>query len=336
MISSNAKADFQTVLSQARELVQDTLTLTENVIFDVAKNAPSGIGERLESLFQRKGKRIRSTLLCLIAQSGAVKPDASRVAHACAGVELLHLASLVHDDIIDGTEIRRGKKTAHKEWGTQVAVLIGDYVLSQAMRCVIDEESRDIPQELSNAADKLIAGEILELDHSGDMSLSFEMYDKIIDGKTAALIEAAAKIGGILAGYDKEVASRCAQMGAHFGIAFQIVDDLLDYGFGSQNLDKAKFTDLSNGLITLPLLYYFDSCTADERAQMEGYIAKASEAGVPEKILECLNAKDAFKKAKTCAQDHLEKALEIAQTLPNGDFTDQIVEMIASMSNRGN
>lgn len=336
MISSNANEDFQTVLAQARGLVQDILTLTENVIDQVAKNAPSGISERLESLFQRKGKRIRSTLLSLIAQSGNVKPDPMRVACACAGVELLHLASLVHDDIIDGTDIRRGKQTAHKEWGTQVAVLIGDYVLSQAMQCVINEESRDIPRELSNAADKLIAGEILELDHSGDMNLSFEMYDKIIDGKTAALIESAAKIGGILAGYDSETATRCATMGAHFGIAFQIVDDLLDYGFGSKNLDKAKFTDLSNGLITLPLLYYFESCTADERAQMEGFIKSASEPGVPEKILECLTNKESFKKAKANAQDHLEKALEIAQELPNSDFTDEIVEIFTSMSNREN
>lgn len=331
-----SKADFKTVLSQARELVKDPLQLTEDVIMDVAKNAPAGISERLESLFQRKGKRIRSTLLCLIAQSGVQKPDINRVAHACAGVELLHLASLVHDDIIDGTEIRRGQKTAHKEWGTQVAVLIGDYVLSQAMRCVINEERRDIPLELSNAADKLIAGEIMELDHSGDMKLSFEMYDKIIDGKTAALINSAAHIGGILAGFDKETSEQCAQMGSHFGIAFQIVDDLLDYGFGSQNLDKAKFTDLSNGLITLPLLYYFEGCNADERAEMEALISRASEADVPEQIISKLNTKDAFKKAKACAQEHLEKALEIAQTLPNSNFTDEIVEMISSMSDRGN
>lgn len=330
------KDDFQSVLSQARELVSEQLELTEKVIMDVAKAAPAGIAERLESLFQRKGKRIRSTLLCLIAKSGEKQPDSNRVAHACAGIELLHLASLVHDDIIDGTDIRRGQKTAHKEWGTQVAVLIGDYVLSQAMRCVINEESRDVPVALSDAADKLISGEILELDHSGDMNLSFEMYDSIIDGKTAALLDAAARIGGVLAGFTTEQSNLCAQMGSHFGIAFQIVDDLLDYGFGSKNLDKAKFTDLSNGLITLPLLYYFDACSAEERAEMEGLITKASEAGVPESIIDKMNAKNAFEKAKACAQQHLEKALEIAQKLPAGKFTDEIVAMFSSMSDRGN
>ena len=200
---SPSKADFQVVLGQARELVKDQLAMTERVIMQVAENAPAGISDRLLSLFGRKGKRIRSTLLCLIANCGANAPDKDRVAHACASVELLHLASLVHDDIIDGTELRRGQITAHKEWGTQIAVLVGDYVLSQSMRCVIDEEARNIPVIISDAADKLIVGEIMELDHCGEMTLSRGMYNEIIDRKTAALIEAAARIGGIMAGFDK-------------------------------------------------------------------------------------------------------------------------------------
>ena len=330
------KADFQTVLGQARELVKDQLALTEQVILNVAKNAPAGISDRLAALFQKKGKRIRSTLLCPIANCGKSTVDVDRVAHACAGIELLHSASLVHDDIIDDTEVRRGQKTAHKEWGTQVAVLIGDYVLSQSMQSVIEETERDIPVILSQAADQLIAGEILELDHCGDMSLSFETYNRIIDGKTAALINAAAKIGAILAGFDKPMVDKCAEMGSHFGIAFQIIDDLLDYGYGSKNLDKAKFTDLSNGLITLPLLYYFENSSAEERREMEDLIKRASEDNIPAQIKEKLSVKGAFDKAKATAQNHLEKALEIAQTLPNSKFTDEIVAMFASMSDRGN
>ena len=332
---SPTKADFQLILGQARELVHDQLDLTDKVIMQVAAAAPAGISERLVSLFGRKGKRIRSTLLCLIANCGNTPADTSRVAHACASVELLHLASLVHDDIIDGTDVRRGQKTAHREWGTQVAVLIGDYVLSQSMRCVIDE-SANIPAIISDAADKLIVGEILELDHSGDMGLSRKAYNEIIDGKTAALIDAAARIGGILAGFDQPMVDECAKMGSHFGIAFQIIDDLLDYGYGSKNMDKAKFTDLSNGLITLPLLYYFEDCNAEERSEMEGLVKTASEPGVAERILERLNAKKSFDKAKAEAQEHLEKALEIADKFPKNKFTEDIVAMFASMSDRGN
>ena len=332
---SPTKADFKAVLSQARNLVREALDQTESVIMQVAKNAPAGISDRLQSLFTRKGKRIRSTLLCLLANCGTQKPDIERVAHSCAAIELLHLASLVHVDIIDGTDVRRGQKTAHREWGTQVAVLIGDYVLSQSMRCVIDEDS-NIPGIISDAADKLIVGEILELDHCGDMYLSRQAYNEIIDGKTAALIDAAARLGGIMAGFDQPMVDECAKMGTHFGIAFQIIDDLLDYGYGSVNMDKAKFTDLSNGLITLPLLYYFEDCTAEERAEMESLIAKASEEGTPEKIHDRLMAKKSFAKAKAEAQEHLEQALAIADKFPKSNFTEEILAMFSSMSERGN
>ena len=332
---SPTKADFKAVLSQARDLVKEALDQTEQVIMQVAQNAPAGISDRLVSLFSRKGKRIRSTLLCLLANCGTQKPDLKRVAHSCAAIELLHLASLVHDDIIDGTDVRRGQKTAHREWGTQVAVLIGDYVLSQSMRCVIDEDS-NIPGIISDAADKLIVGEILELDHCGDMALSRKAYNEIIDGKTAALIDAAARLGGIMAGFDKPMVDECAKMGTHFGIAFQIIDDLLDYGYGSVNMDKAKFTDLSNGLITLPLLYYFEDCNAEERTEMESLIAKASEEGVPEKIHDRLMAKKSFAKAKAEAQEHLEQALAIADKFPKSNFTEEILAMFSSMSERGN
>lgn len=333
---SPTKDDFSAVLTQARELVASELKETENVIMQVAKNAPAGISDRLVTLFSRKGKRIRSTLLCLLANCGNEKPDTGRVAHACAAVELLHLASLVHDDIIDNTDVRRGQKTAHKEWGTQVAVLIGDYVLSQSMRCVIEEKVREVPVIISDAADKLIIGEIMELDHSGDMSLSRKSYNEIIDGKTAALIDAAARLGGIMAGFDKPLVDECAKMGTHFGIAFQIIDDLLDYGYGSVNLDKAKFTDLSNGLITLPLLYYFEDCNAEERAEMEELIKNADKEGSAERIQKRLEEKKSFSKAKAEAQDHLEQALAIADKFPKSNFTEEIVAMFASMSDRGN
>lgn len=333
---SPTKADFQTVLGQARELVKEQLALAEKKIMQVAETAPAGISERLLSLFSRKGKRIRSTLLCLISHCGNGAPDFERIANACASVELLHLASLVHDDIIDGTELRRGQITAHKEWGTQVAVLVGDYVLSQSMRCVINEKDRDVPVIISDAADKLIVGEIMELDHCGELGLTREIYNEIIDAKTAALIEAAARLGGIMAGFNEALVDDCARMGAHFGLAFQIIDDLLDYGYGSKNMDKAKFTDLSNGLITLPLLYYFEECSDAEKEEMGQLVRTASEDGVPEKILGKLREKGSFDKAKAEAQEHLEKALEIAEKFPNNKFTEEIVAMFASMSDRGN
>ena len=153
-------SSFQEVLQTARTQVQEYLNRADETIIAVARSAPDGVSERMMKLIQRKGKKVRSTVLALIATAGKELPESDRVAHACAGVELLHLASLVHDDIIDGTTLRRGERTAHVEWGNKVAVLMGDYILSQAMRAVIHEKEREIPLELSSAANRLIVGAI--------------------------------------------------------------------------------------------------------------------------------------------------------------------------------
>lgn len=331
-----SSSDFNNILVSARGLVQEDLSHTEKVILDVVSNAPHGISSRMAQLVHRKGKRIRSTLLCLISHSGDNPPDLERVARACAGLELLHLASLVHDDIIDNTELRRGVRTAHKEWGNKIAVLIGDYILSQAMRCVIDEKDRLIPEILSNAANDLIAGEIMELDYSGNMDLNYDSYINIIQNKTASLVDAATRMGAIFAGFDSEKVKSCAKMGIDFGLAFQIIDDLLDYGIGAQNLDKAKFTDIANGLITLPVIFYFEVCSPTEKEYMKALICRASEPKVPEEIISLLEKRGCFEKTKKAALDYLESALNIAKTLPESRFSEALELFFSSMSERTN
>ena len=327
---------FQAVLKSVRGKVQTYLDKSDEVIADVARSAPRGVSERMAKLIERKGKKIRSTILALIATSGEELPDASRVAHACAGVELLHLASLVHDDIIDGTTVRRGQRTAHVEWGNKIAVLIGDYILSQAMRCVIHEREREIPLLLSSAANRLIVGEIRELDSAGNFDLSLEDYNAIIAGKTAALVEASAKMGAFIAGFDKERIEKCGELGAHFGLAFQIIDDLLDYGVGASDLDKAKFTDMSNGLVTLPLIYYFRSVPAQERESLRTLLKNSAEPGNPEEICRRLQNAGAFDKAKETALGHISAAMKISDSLPATELIESLKTFLFSMAERGN
>ncbi len=327
---------FKAALTSVRGKVQNYLDASDEVILKVAREAPGGVSERMTKLIARKGKKIRSTILAVIATSGENVPDISRIAHACAGIELLHLASLVHDDIIDETTVRRGERTAHVEWGNKVAVLIGDYILSQAMRCVIDEKTREIPLILSSAANRLIVGEICELDSAGDFDLPLERYNEIIDGKTAALVEASAKIGAYIAGFDEARIEQCAKLGSHFGTAFQIIDDLLDYGVGAKDLDKAKFTDISNGLVTLPLIYYFQSVSKEEKDSLKELFKKATEPGIPEEICKRLEAGGAFEKAKGTALRHISDAMEISDSLPATELIESLKTFLLSMSERGN
>lgn len=327
--------DFQTALISAQSLVKEELEQAEAVMQAVAKDAPPGTAERLQHLMLRKGKRIRSTLLALVAVSGNSK-DVSRIAHACAGVEILHLASLVHDDIIDGTEIRRGAKTAHKEWGNQVAVLVGDYLLSESMRCLLDDSDKRVLEVLSRAANRLIVGEIQELDNTGNTELTSDDYLSIIWGKTAALLDASARLGAIIAGFDDELLDKCGKMGAYFGIAFQIIDDLLDFGYGAKDLDKAKFTDLANGLITLPLILYFEGVTKAEKLGMLALVSRAAEDGVPEAICEKLQTSGVFERVKKIAVGYLDTATDLANELPSSVIADQLGVLFSQMSNRTN
>lgn len=160
----------------------------------------------------------------------------------------------------------------------------------------------------------MIVGEISELDSTGDLNLSLAHYNEIIQGKTAALVDASARIGALLAGFDANLVEECGKMGTHFGLAFQIIDDLLDYGIGAKDLDKAKFTDISNGLVTLPLIYYFESCTVEEKASMKELLSHAAENDIPEKICAKLESSNAFEKAKNCALQHVNAAIDISKS----------------------
>lgn len=331
-----SRSNYRKVLNVARELVEDDLLQMEKHISKVVQAARPGVQERIDQLTQRQGKRIRSTLLCLIANMGEASPEKLRVGAAGASVELLHLASLVHDDIIDGTELRRGERTAHVKWGNKIAVLVGDYILSQAMRCVIDEIQRDIPIILSSAADDLISGEIMELDYAGNFEISYDEYIKVITGKTAALVDAAARIGAIIAGFSPDLVDECGKMGVHFGLAFQIIDDLLDYGVGAEDLDKAKFTDISNGLITLPLIHYFKNCSETEHLEMQSLLANAIQENTSQEIISRLEKSLSFEYAKNEALRHLEQAIEIAQKLPSSEYSETLTAFFSSMSARPN
>ncbi len=335
-MSVDASTTYQHIVQQARQHVQSGLDLSDSMILDIARQAPGELCGRMEQICSRKGKRIRSILLFLLAETGVQPHDAERAARAAAGVEMLHLASLVHDDVIDESQLRRGQRTAHTQWGNKIAVLVGDYILSKSMEMVVDEADRRIPKCLAQAASALIAGEILELDYAGKRDLSLQQYLQVIEGKTASLVDACARCGAILAGHDEDLVDACGRLGMHFGMAFQIIDDLLDYGVGAEDLGKAKFSDLGNGLVTLPLLFYFADCGEEKRAAIEELLARASEPGVAPRIASLLQAQGSFDKAKDMAMEHLADAADILARLPSSPARDMLVSFFASMGDRSN
>lgn len=210
------------------------------------------LGTALSHIRQRGGKRMRPMLILLTAKNfGSVS---SVTQNAALGLELLHTASLVHDDVVDESCERRGQASVNATFDNKVAVLVGDYILSTALLRVSLTDNQHIIQLLADLGRTLAAGEILQLSNIQNMIFSEEVYYQIINNKTAALFEACAKIGAISAGATQEEIAAAAKFGQNIGMIFQIRDDIFDY-FDSKEIGKPTGNDMLEGKLTLPVIY---------------------------------------------------------------------------------
>jgi geranylgeranyl pyrophosphate synthase len=240
----------------------------------------------------------------------------------------------VHDDIIDDSDLRRNEKTAHKRWGNRMAVLLGDYTLAKSMEMVWSDRDHRIPLSLSKASSRLIMAEVLEVDGAGNADLTLEQYFAVIEGKTAALLMACGECGSILAGFDEGMVRGGLELGRNFGMAFQIIDDLLDFGYGAENLDKRTFSDLKNGYFTLPLILFFESCAPAERQRMLGLLATAGSAATQGEIMKLLDSQRAFQKARDIAIDRINACMPFLESLPDTESSRHLRKVCRLMTER--
>ncbi len=311
-----AELSYEQVLRDARECVSAGLDEVHKVMLNVADHAPGKLAGQLNSLLERRGKRIRSTFLFLLASSGE-NWQFERAVKVSAAIELIHLASLVHDDIIDDSDLRRNEKTAHKRWGNRMAVLLGDYTLAKSMEMVWSDRDHRIPLSLSKASSRLIMAEVMEVDQAHNANLTLEQYFAVIEGKTAALLQACGECGAILAGFDDSMVRSGSEVGRNFGMAFQIIDDLLDYGYGAENLDKRTFSDVKNGYFTLPLILFFSSCNKQDREKMLALLGSAVQVSSQVQINQLLESHSAFTKARDIAVAKINACLPFLNGLPD-------------------
>jgi len=217
-------------------------------------------------LFVRGGKRIRPALLTLCARlHGDGGPE---TVFWSALVEIIHTASLIHDDIIDKTDLRRGRETVHARWGANITVLLGDHLYIHAINQALQTRRWEIIEALAEASGAMIEGELLECAVSGDPGLDEDRYFEILSKKTASLFSAACRIGGMLGGADASSIQCLAEFGRKIGLAFQIIDDLLDFTGQTADLGKPVLTDLREGRITLPLIYTLRRLSESNRTDL--------------------------------------------------------------------
>ena len=206
----------------------------------------------LSHIRQRGGKRMRPMLILLTAKNYGDVSDVTQ--NAALGLELLHTASLVHDDVVDESDQRRGQPSVNASYNNKVAVLVGDYILSTALLRVALSENHEIVQELAELGRTLAAGEILQLSNISNQEISEDVYYQVINKKTAVLFEACCKLGAISVGAPRDVIEKAAKFGHNIGMIFQIRDDIFDY-YDSAEIGKPTGNDMLEGKLTLPIIY---------------------------------------------------------------------------------
>ncbi|MCF6289227.1 MAG: polyprenyl synthetase family protein [Proteobacteria bacterium] len=202
------------------------------------------------------GKRLRPILVVLMAQALAYK--GKQHIHLAAIIEFIHTATLLHDDVVDESDMRRGNKTANEVWGNSASVLVGDFLYSRAFQMMVTIENLPIMDVLANATNTISEGEVLQLLNIGNLDISEEQYYQIIHNKTAQLFEAGCELSALISCDDKQLITKMANYGKYLGMAFQIADDMLDYSLDNTELDKNIGDDLVEGKLTLPLIYLLE------------------------------------------------------------------------------
>ena len=273
------------ITSHARFTLEDLKALTDadmqrvnRVITDHLASEVVLINQLSQHIILSGGKRLRPMLVILASRCCGYRGDQDAL--LAAVVEFIHTATLLHDDVVDDSEMRRGQQTAKSIWGNQAAVLVGDYLYSRAFQMMVLAGSMAIMDLLANTTNTIAQGEVLQLLNIKDPDTTEAKYHEVIYAKTACLFEAATRIGAILGNADEPTERALQTYGKHLGIAFQLVDDALDYSAASDELGKNAGDDLAEGKPTLPLIYAMEHGSNAQRKM----IRKAVERGSTEQF----------------------------------------------------
>lgn len=298
----------------ARELGMVERTLEATMCSDVPTAYDLSIG-----LLTAGGKRVRPALVILSAMASG-EHDAETMFRIAAAAELTHMASLVHDDVVDETRERRGARTANESWGNKISVLGGDYLLSKAFQLLVANGGPDVLRVLSATAVRMTESEILQASAEGDLSLWEANYWRIIRDKTAYFLGACCECGGYIGGADDETRERLREYGVQLGLAFQITDDVLDIAGDPAVTGKATGSDLTQGKYTLPVLLALrDSADAVSLRSMlmTGQLTRGEAALVATRVIEC----GAVESARGVAVECVDKAREQLCGVAASDYT---------------
>lgn len=302
-------------------LVEDELKKTEQLVLDSLHSPIDLINEVSRHIIQSGGKRIRPLLVLLSAKAFNYQGDLH--IRLAAIVELIHTATLLHDDVVDASALRRGQSTANAVWGNEASVLVGDYLYSHAFRLMVDMNSMPIMATLARSTNTIVQGEIKQLLNCHNAKTTEADYLSVIRCKTGELFKTSAELGAMVANGSEAEKQAIAEFGMQLGTAFQIVDDALDYHADVTKVGKNVGDDLAEGKPTLPLIYALQKCNAEEAQIIEQSLMSGNRAHLSE-ILRIIESTQAMKYTRDFAKKIISEALDCLKALPPSVYRDAL------------
>jgi octaprenyl-diphosphate synthase len=328
-LTDSSSASTASVLS----LITDDMREVDAVI---ARRLDSGVplvGQVSRYIISAGGKRLRPALLLLVSRAlGHGGPQRFNLA---AVVEFIHTATLLHDDVVDGSTLRRGRATANESFGNPASVLVGDFLYSRAFQMMLEADDLRVMEILADATNVIAEGEVLQLMNMHDATLDEAGYLRVIRSKTAKLFEASARLGAVLAKAPAELEQACAEYGQALGTAFQVIDDVLDYDGDAQEMGKNLGDDLREGKATLPLIAAMQRGSAAQRDLIRQAIETGATAEL-EAIVSIVRDTGALDVTRAAAAQEAQRAIACAQRLPRHPCSEGLVQLAAQLLQRRN
>ena len=308
------------------ELIAADLQAVDEVIRDRLDSEVVLVRQVADYIIGGGGKRLRPTLVILAA--GACGYTGRHHLQLAAVVEFIHTATLLHDDVVDDSQMRRGRSTANSAFGDAAAVLVGDFLYSRAFQMMVQVQNMRVMEVLADATNAIAEGEVMQLMHVHNADVTETDYLRVIRSKTAKLFEAAGRLGGILAGVPRAQEDALAEYGMHLGTAFQLVDDILDYSGDLAQTGKNLGDDLSEGKATLPLIRAMCNGGAEQSALIRKAIV---EGGLSDfgPVMQAMEETGALEYTRRQAEDSAQRARAVIAGLPHSKYKDCLLELAA-------